>query len=170
MTYFGGLVGFLPPNQVPVFGWCASQVFCDALITATMLYLLYHNRTGFTRTDQAVGLLIRYTVYSGLTALVIAILGLLSYPSYHGFHAIPVFATLPLGSISTITVLANLHARQRVRRCFEPKTRGYNIPLTPLPQIPSTTNLMNEEPLQSRLLGVGEGTSGGYAPPKKQGP
>jgi len=75
-----------------------------------------------------------YTVYLGLAALVAAILVLLSvgpllYP--------PGYRTQMLGIVSTITVLANLHGRNRVKRCFDLRTGNDDLPSIHLSQIPT---------------------------------
>jgi len=133
-TYILGRISS-KPIHLPVIAWVASLILCDGLITIVMIYLLRSNRTGFSRTDRAVGILIRYTVLSGLAASATAVLVLFSYHSYDSLHVVPVCFTQMLGAVSAITVLANLHGRRRVRRCFDVGTGTDEVPSIHFSQI-----------------------------------
>jgi len=105
-----------------IIGWCLSQAVTDLIIAGMMIFLLLRIRTGFSRTNRALSLMVTYAINSGLTTSLLAVASLILYCTYpHYPHFVYQSCTVSLGAVYTVTLLANLHARERVRARLRPK-------------------------------------------------
>ncbi|KAF8336892.1 uncharacterized protein EI90DRAFT_83086 [Cantharellus anzutake] len=123
-------------NRTPVVGLCAAQATADTLIAAIMIVLLRRSRTGFGRTDRAIGILVRYAIHTGAVTSVLALIILIAFVVYDGFHFMHIWFSVSLGGVYTITLLANLHARSHVRQYLVQgpiENAGQSIHLSKLP-------------------------------------
>ncbi|TBU23959.1 hypothetical protein BD311DRAFT_810372 [Dichomitus squalens] len=91
-----------------------SGVVADVLIAGSMCYLLAKRRTGFTRTDSIVRVLMMYSINTGALTSMAALLTLLCYASMpNNFIFIAFYFVLPKLFLNSL--LATLNARQPLR-------------------------------------------------------
>ncbi|KAF9511115.1 hypothetical protein BS47DRAFT_1395391 [Hydnum rufescens UP504] len=94
--------------------WLIIQAISDVVIAASMCILLRRRRTGVQKTDSVINRLALYAISTGLITSVLScfLVGLISKV---GFHDGVIVIGMPLGAVYSITMLANLHMRTRLR-------------------------------------------------------
>ncbi|KAL4267424.1 DUF6534 domain-containing protein [Pleurotus pulmonarius] len=86
----------------------------DALIAASLVYLLRRSRTGFKKSDTMISRLIVFTVNTGLFTSICAVMSLVSIVLW-GNTLIYVAFYFSLGRLYSNSLLATLNARQEIR-------------------------------------------------------
>ncbi|KAI0740146.1 hypothetical protein C8Q76DRAFT_706933 [Earliella scabrosa] len=90
-------------------------VLANIILAASLIYCLLQNRSGFTRTNSIIRVLIAYTVNSGLLiglSTSLAFIFALACPNSQVYAAIDIVAT----KIYAITLLAHLNSRRDLHR------------------------------------------------------
>ncbi|KAF9456684.1 hypothetical protein BDZ94DRAFT_1275050 [Collybia nuda] len=86
----------------------------DILIAASLIFILYRSKTGFSRSDSIVNQLILYSLNTGFLTSVCALLSLITITVYPATFLFITFYT-PLSRLYTNSVLATLNARKKLR-------------------------------------------------------
>ncbi|KAF9507212.1 hypothetical protein BS47DRAFT_341250 [Hydnum rufescens UP504] len=97
-----------------VVSWFAIQATADIVISACMSLLLRRRRTGFQKTDSVINRMALYTISTGLITSILSC-SLLAMFVKHGFLVPELTLDMLLGVCYSITMLANLHMRTRLR-------------------------------------------------------
>ncbi|KAJ7314921.1 hypothetical protein DFH08DRAFT_894197 [Mycena albidolilacea] len=93
-----------------VTAWLALFCIVDLLITAILIFVLVHSKTGFRRTDTIINRVIRGAIQTGLFAAMVALSDLFCFIFAPHTNFYMMFA-YPLGRIYTNTLLDTLNAR-----------------------------------------------------------
>ncbi|KAI0635133.1 hypothetical protein C8Q77DRAFT_682550 [Trametes polyzona] len=110
-----------------------TGVAADVLIAASMCALLAQRRTGFSRTDSMVRVLILYSINTGALTSLCALLCLVSYATMpNNFVFIAFYFVLPKLFLNSL--LATLNARRPLR---EANASMMSIPLSRTTSLPS---------------------------------
>jgi len=94
--------------------WLTVQATVDVVIATYMCLLLRRRRTGFQKTDSVINRMALYTISTGLVTSVLSCISLLLFAKY-GVSLSVLVVGMPLGGFYSITMLANLHTRTRLR-------------------------------------------------------
>jgi len=100
--------------------WLAIQAIADLVIATCMCLLLRHRRTGFQKTDSVINRMVLYTISTGLVTSVLSCILLGMFVKY-GFNFTTTIG-IPLGTVYSITMLANLHTRTALRAKLDTPT------------------------------------------------
>ncbi|KAF9514204.1 hypothetical protein BS47DRAFT_1485191 [Hydnum rufescens UP504] len=101
--------------------WLIIQAIADVVIAVYMCILLRRRRTGFEKTDSVINRMVLYTISTGLITSVLSCL-LLVLVAKEAFHLGVVAIGTSLGVFYSITMLANLHIRTRLRARLDTPT------------------------------------------------
>ncbi|KAJ7314952.1 hypothetical protein DFH08DRAFT_790498 [Mycena albidolilacea] len=116
-------VGKLRQILLLFIGWLALFCIVDLLITAILIFVLVHSKTGFPRTDTIIDRLIRGAIQTGLFAAVFAMSDLFCYIFAPHTSFYMMFA-YPLGRIYTNTLLDTLNTRMVFHRMDQQSSFG----------------------------------------------
>ncbi|KAJ7314953.1 hypothetical protein DFH08DRAFT_1040555 [Mycena albidolilacea] len=104
-------------------GWLALLCIVDLLITAILIFVLVHSKTGFHHTDTIINRLIRGAIQTGLFVSMFALGDLFS--SIFALHtSIHLMFAYPIGRIYTNTLLDTLNARMVFYRMDQQSSFG----------------------------------------------
>ncbi|KAJ7303535.1 hypothetical protein DFH08DRAFT_903969 [Mycena albidolilacea] len=104
-------------------GWLALFCIVDLLITAILIFVLVHSKTGFRRTDTIINRIIRGAIQTGLFVSMFALGDLFCFifAPHTGFYMMFAY---PLGRIYTNTLLDTLNARMVFYRMDQQSSFG----------------------------------------------
>ncbi|KAF9506669.1 hypothetical protein BS47DRAFT_389140 [Hydnum rufescens UP504] len=100
-------------NMWVAISWMTIQAVVDILIATWLCLVLRHRRTGFQKTDSVINRMIMYSISTGLVTSVLSCI-LLGMVVKYGLN-VSIIIGMPLGGFYSITILANLHMRKRLR-------------------------------------------------------
>ncbi|GLB36682.1 hypothetical protein LshimejAT787_0309690 [Lyophyllum shimeji] len=86
----------------------------DIAIAATLIFILWRSKTGFSKSDSIVNQLILYSLNTGFLTSVCALLSLITITVYPNSFIFITFYT-PLSRLYTNSLLATLNARKKLR-------------------------------------------------------
>ncbi|KAJ7790171.1 hypothetical protein B0H14DRAFT_3501922 [Mycena olivaceomarginata] len=112
------------PQVLPLaIGWLAPMCIADLLITAVLIFVLLHCKTGFRHTDIIVNRVIRGAIQTGLFVSIFALGDLFSFifAPHTSFHSMFAY---PIGRIYTNTLLDTLNARMVFHRMNQQSSFG----------------------------------------------
>lgn len=119
-----------------IIGWCTFQAVTDLLIAGSMIVHLQSVRTGFPQTDRALNLMVLYAISTGLVTSLLALAVLFAFTLYtRSMNFFFICITVSLGGVYTGTLLANLHARTRMRLYLQAPPEGFrtiSVPPSPV--------------------------------------
>ncbi|KAJ7829222.1 hypothetical protein B0H14DRAFT_2810757, partial [Mycena olivaceomarginata] len=106
-----------------VTSWLALFCIVDLLVTAILIFVLVHSKTGFRRTNTIINRLIRGAIQTGLFAAMAALCDLFCFIFAPHTNFYMMFA-YPLGRIYTNTLLDTLNARMVFYRMDQQSSFG----------------------------------------------
>jgi len=98
--------------------WTTIRAVADIVIATCMCLVLRHRRTGFQKTNSAINRMILHTINTGLVTSVLSCIHLAMFSRY-GLRFTALTIALPLNGFYSVTMLANLHVRKRLRARLE---------------------------------------------------
>jgi len=150
--------------------WLTCSVVSDLLITAFQVVYLHKHRTGIEKTNRIINILILYIMSTGLLTSVCVVSELLTFATL-GWNYVHVFLSVPLGGIYTISFLANLDARRRVREISiggihtfkmasgSSQGQGISIEVKHTRQVTTDKHSISENGLHTELITLGHKSS-----------
>ncbi|KAJ7683621.1 hypothetical protein B0H14DRAFT_3059091 [Mycena olivaceomarginata] len=116
-------VGGITKEEASSVRWLALFCIVDLLITAILIFVLVHSKTGFRRTDTIINRIIRGAIQTGLFVSMFALGDLFCFifAPHTGFYMMFAY---PLGRIYTNTLLDTLNARMVFYRMDQQSSFG----------------------------------------------
>jgi len=93
--------------------WFALRASADLIICSTMAFLLRSRRTGFKHSDNAVNLMIIWTINTGVMTAITSVT-ILTVFARAGFHYVMIMISLPHSGFYVVSMMANLHSRTKI--------------------------------------------------------
>ncbi|KAF8313888.1 hypothetical protein DL93DRAFT_2097604 [Clavulina sp. PMI_390] len=133
--YYGNFSDIAAHEKSLVLAWLAAEAISDTAIALSLVLLLRRQKKGFDKTDTMINSLMIYSISTGTVTSFVAIVTCVIFAIWE-FHFLVLALAPSLGALYTVTLLANLHSRTKIRA-------RYFASVTPIPMTTVATGGSN---------------------------